>query len=79
MRPRTNGGRALRLACWIADGVRSRKLELEKFLSEHGVDICLLNETHLESDWALRFANYVCTGWTAQLGEEAEKSLSIEA
>jgi hypothetical protein len=25
---------------------RGRKLELEKFLSEHDVDICLLNETH---------------------------------
>jgi hypothetical protein len=48
----------MRLACWKADGVRGRKLE--QFLSEHGVDICLLNETHLEPGRALRFANYVC-------------------
>jgi hypothetical protein len=57
---RTNGAKALRLAYWNADGIRGRKVELEQFLSEHGVDICLLNETHLESGRALRFANYVC-------------------
>jgi hypothetical protein len=34
-----------------------------KFLSEHGVDICLLNEVHLASGRALRFANYICH-WT---------------
>jgi hypothetical protein len=52
--------KALRLAYWNADGVRGRKLELEEFLSEHGVDIFLLNETHLESGRGLKFANYVC-------------------
>jgi hypothetical protein len=46
--------------CWNADGVRGRKLELEDFLSEHGVDIFVLNETYLESDRALSFTNYVC-------------------
>jgi hypothetical protein len=50
----------LRPACWNADGVRGRKLELGQFLSEQGVDICLLNETHLQAGRALRFANYVC-------------------
>jgi hypothetical protein len=35
-------------------------LELEQFLSEHGVDIRLLNEIHLVAERALRFANYVC-------------------
>jgi hypothetical protein len=59
-RPRRAPGKALRLACWNADGVRGRKLELEQFLSEHGVDICLRNETHLVSERALKFANYVC-------------------
>jgi exonuclease III len=49
----------LRLAYWNSDGVRGRKLELEQFLSEHSVDMCLLNETHLESVRVLRFANYV--------------------
>jgi hypothetical protein len=60
VRSRTNGGKALRLAYWNADAVRGRKLELEEFLSEHIVDICLLNEMHVESGRALRFANYVC-------------------
>jgi hypothetical protein len=50
----------LRLAYWNADGVCGKKLELDQFLSEHGVDICLLNETHLKSDQAFRIANYVC-------------------
>jgi hypothetical protein len=50
----------LRLAYWNADGVCGKKLELDQFLSEHGVDICRLNETHLESGRDFRFANYVC-------------------
>jgi hypothetical protein len=41
------GGKALRLAYWNADGVHGGKLELEHFFIERGVDICLLNETHL--------------------------------
>jgi exonuclease III len=44
---RTNVAKALRLACWNADGVRGRKLELEHFLSQDGVDVCLLTETRL--------------------------------
>jgi hypothetical protein len=57
---RANGGKALRLAYWNADGVCGKKLELDQFISEYGVNICLLNETHLESGRAFRFANYVC-------------------
>ena len=52
--------KALRLACWNADGVRGRKLELEHFLSKHGVEIFLLSETFLNPDQAFRLANYVC-------------------
>jgi hypothetical protein len=59
-RPRRTPGKDLRLACWNFDGVRDRKLELELFLSEHGVDIFLFNETQLVAVRALRFANYVC-------------------
>jgi hypothetical protein len=33
---------------------------LEQFISEYGVDIFLLNRTHVESGRALRFTNYVC-------------------
>jgi hypothetical protein len=52
--------KGLRLACWNADGVHGRKLELEHFLSQHGVDICLLTETHLRERDVLRLANYGC-------------------
>jgi hypothetical protein len=60
-RPRkANGGKALRLAYWNADGIRGRKLELHQFLSEHGVGICLLNERHLESGRPFRLTKCVC-------------------
>jgi hypothetical protein len=48
------------LAYWNADGVRSRKLEVEQFLSEHSVDICLLKKMLFSSGRVLMFANYVC-------------------
>jgi len=56
---RTDRGKTLRLACWNADCVRGNKLELEHFLSQHGVDICLLSETFLNPGEAFRLANYV--------------------
>jgi hypothetical protein len=37
-----------------------RKLQLEHFLSQHGVDICLLSETFLNAGQAFRLANCVC-------------------
>jgi len=37
-----------------------RWIELEHFLSQHGVDICLLSETLLKAELAFRLANYVC-------------------
>ena len=57
---RTVRCKALRLACWNADGVRGRNLELEYFLCQHFVDMCLLSETFLKPDQAFRLANYVC-------------------
>jgi hypothetical protein len=39
---------------------------LERFLSKHGADICLMNGTDLEPDRALSFANYVFH-WTDHL------------
>jgi hypothetical protein len=59
MRPKTNGRKALQLVCWNTDGMCGRKLKLEEFRSEHGVDISLLNETHLKSGRSTRFA-HVC-------------------
>jgi hypothetical protein len=40
--------------------LRGRKLELEHFLGQHGVDICLLSETLLNPGQVFRLANYVC-------------------
>jgi len=57
---RTVLSKALRLACWIADRVRGRKLELEHFLYQHGVDTCLLSETFHNPCQAFRLTNYVC-------------------
>jgi hypothetical protein len=57
---RTERGKPLRLACWNADGIRSRKLELEHFLGQDDVDICLLSKTFLNPGQAFRLANYVC-------------------
>jgi exonuclease III len=48
------------LACWNADGVRGKKQELDHFLGQHGIDICLLTKTHLRSGDVFRMANYVC-------------------
>jgi hypothetical protein len=53
-------GKTLHLACWNAEGVRGRKLELEQFLNQHGVDICLLSETFHNPGRAFRLASYVC-------------------
>ena len=57
---RTDRGKTLRLACWNADGVRSKKLELEHFLAQHGVYICPLSETYLNPGEAFRLASYDC-------------------
>ena len=40
--------------------MRGIKLELEQYLSQHGVDICLLSEIFLNPGEAFRLANYVC-------------------
>jgi exonuclease III len=52
--------KTVRLAHWNADGVRDREPELENFVSEHDIDICLLSETHLVPGRALSFSIYVC-------------------
>jgi hypothetical protein len=57
---RTTQSKPLSFASCNADGVRGRKLEVEHFLSQHGVDICLLIETFLNSGQAFRFAIYAC-------------------
>jgi hypothetical protein len=59
-RPKTGRSKALRLACWKADGVRGRKIELELFLIQQGVDICIMSETFLNRGQVFRLANYNC-------------------
>jgi hypothetical protein len=59
-RPRRRTVKALRLAFWKANGVRDTRIELDHFFAQHGIDVCLLNETHLDPGQAFRFANYVC-------------------
>ena len=54
----------MRLICRNADGVRGEKQDLDHFLGQYGIDICLLTETHLSSDVVFRMANYV----TAMIG-----------
>jgi hypothetical protein len=51
--------------------VRGRKFELEHFLSQHCVDICLLSETFLNAGQAFRLANYVCTARQTEGGGTA--------
>jgi hypothetical protein len=56
----TTRTKALRLACWIADGIRGKKQELEYFLGQHGIDVCRLTETGLRSSDIFRLGNYFC-------------------
>jgi len=44
--------------------MRGRKLELEHFLSQHGVDISHLSETFHKPEQAFQLANYICTAQT---------------
>jgi len=57
---RTERGKAFHLACWKEDGVRGRKLEMERFINQHGVEICLSSEVFLNPGQAFRLVNYVC-------------------
>jgi hypothetical protein len=52
--------KALLIACWNADGMLGRKFELGHFLSQQGVDVCLLSEIFLNPGQAFRLANYIC-------------------
>lgn len=60
MQHRTNRGESKQLDCWNTDGVHSNKLKLDQFLSEHGIDICLVNEMHLKCGEALSLTNFIC-------------------
>jgi hypothetical protein len=73
---RTKWTNALRLACWDTGGVRGRKQKLDHFLEQHGIDICLLAETHLRSGEVFRLANYVCHR-NDRLNEKGETAILV--
>jgi exonuclease III len=57
---RTERSKALRLASWNMDEVRGRKRDMEHFLNQHCVDICLLSEILVIPRQDFRVANCVC-------------------
>jgi hypothetical protein len=59
-RPKRSTVKALGLAFCNPYSVRGKKIELDHFLAQHGVDVSLLNETHLDPGQAFPFANFVC-------------------
>ena len=63
--------KALRLARWNAVEVRGRKLELERFLSQHVVDICLLSQTFLNPGQAFGLSIMSATAQTHSWGGTA--------
>ena len=72
---RTDKGKTLRLAYWNANGVRGKEEELVQFLSEEGIDICLLNKTHLRGGESFHMANYVCSRWW--YGDPCSKGINL--
>jgi len=50
----TERSKDLRLACSSVDGVHGTKLELENFVNQHGVDVCLLSKTFLNTGQVFR-------------------------
>ena len=53
-------------------------MELDQFLGQNGIDICLLTENHIRSGEVFRMANYV-TAPTNELKEAEELYCSIAA
>jgi hypothetical protein len=58
-----------------------RRSSLQYFLAQHGVDVCLQNETRLDPGQAFRFANYVChrTDRSTKVGEQLLWSAGFRA
>lgn len=48
----------IRLAFWNADGLRTKKNELEEFSKRNEIDIITVNETHLVPGWTVKIPNY---------------------
>ena len=46
---RATGHQTLRIMHWNAEGVRQKKLELQQFLKTQKLDVCCIQETHLDN------------------------------
>ena len=53
---RATGHQQLRIMHWNAEGVRNKKLELQQFLHKKKIDICCIQETHLNKHSTVRFS-----------------------
>lgn len=48
----------MQVAFWNANGLRSKKLQLQEFAERHKLDAILVNETHLRQGDKVRIPNY---------------------
>ena len=55
---RATGHETLRIVHWNAEGVRQKKLELQQFLKEQKIDICCIQETHLNNTHRFSIRGY---------------------
>jgi exonuclease III len=49
---------AMRIALWNANGLSSRRMELQTFLDMHKINIALISETHFTSRTVFRLPRY---------------------
>ena len=52
------GHNTLRVMQWNAEGVRRKKTELQNFLKERNIDVCCIQETHLNSSHRFSIRGY---------------------
>jgi hypothetical protein len=57
---RTHQVKGSRVACWNADGILCRNMELDRFFGQHHVNVCLSTETKLRSGEDFQMAIHVC-------------------
>ena len=50
----------LKIMQWNAEGVIRKKTELERILKKENIDICCIQETHLQKDKRFRVRGYQC-------------------
>ena len=55
---RATGHQTLRIVHWNAEGVRQKKLELQQFLKVQKIDVCCIQETHLNNTHRFSIRGY---------------------